>query len=261
MTSQKYRKTHGRSAASDWERVKILDSICSQTEGVVTPKPCRLNADEGTIDYELCRFPKPLIQLVGNDDVFSKLGSLLARMHFQDFSATQHSFDAAPYPLQEFDLLQQDQELLAESFKVGWLHGDFWHGNVFSNMDDDFVILDPIPAQFTLNPAFIRASGALDVAFMRMSLLFCHPLRIQFGLDFPAHYKAAEAFTEAYLETVGCQSTAELRRAIDCLTRAIAIRFINGYTKRLIWPLATAKKHLARRHLRQFDHQTRINNQ
>lgn len=258
MTARNYRKTHGRSATIDWERVKILDSICSRVEGVTTPKPRHLNAAEGTIDYEFYRFPKPLIQLVGNDDTFSKLGNLLARMHFQSFSANPHSFDPAPYPLQEFGLSQQDQNLLAESFKVGWLHGDFWHGNVFYNMDGDFVIIDPIPIRLTLNPGFIQAPGALDVAFMRMSLLFCHPLRKQFGLDFPAHYGAAEAFTKAYLETVGCRSTAELQGAIDRLTRAIAVRFIDGYKKRLIWPVATAKQHLAQRLLGQFDQRARI---
>ncbi len=252
MSEIEFRKDHGDNVEADWQRVLALQEICDQVDGVTTAKPRSMDVVGKLIVYEHVDFPTPIIQFVGNDHVFERAGRLLARMHRARFTVDRRYFSPGAYPLAELGVSDNDAAILQNAIPSGWFHADFWHGNVFCEPDGAFVIIDPVPARFTLSPNYIFGCGALDVASMYMGLLFCHPLQRQARLAVGRYLHSGEVFIDAYLEETGVRSSV-VSGAVHRLSRFIALRFIGSYAQRLAPPLASIKHRVAMRILRRVD--------
>lgn len=249
--SETYRKFHGVYVESDWERLRALRQICDQVEGVSTPLALSVDAADQSILYEYATFPIPLVERVDDGKIFSSLGRLLARMHQASFSIELGHFSDNPYPLDTFGMSADELALLQAVIPVGWFHSDFWHGNVF--FGTDMVIIDPLPARrWLFEDRYIRASGALDLASMYMSLLLCHPLHKQVWLDIDPYIHAGDMLLEGYLSEVAVDSDVA-RRTIRKLSRIVGLKFVDGYARRLARPLALVKRKVALKILHRVD--------
>lgn len=241
-----YRKKHGSKVREDWERVLLLMKACVRVEGVMTPVARDADDSTQTIVYDYHTFPQPLIERLDDEIAWVRTGEALARLHEAKLVIEGHQFSIQPYPLEQFCASAEDRVLLNGELNPGWFHGDFWHGNVFVDEAGEVIVIDPIPNEVVFSHGYIRASGCLDVAYMYMSILVCHPLRRQMKIDVGSHISAAESFLSAYLRVRGKDSD-ELMSAIRRLSRILAIKFIEGYDRRLSWPLARIKRVLVHR--------------
>ena len=252
MKNLGFRKYHGDGVAADWQRVLVMQEICDQVNGVTTAKPYSLDLANKSIVYQRIDFPAPLIRFVGDTCVFEELARLLVHMHRTPFMPTAWRGSAEPCPLPELGVSADDVAMLHRSMPPGWIHADFWHGNVFHKPAGGFVVVDPVPARFTPFTSYLFGCGALDVASMYMGLLLCHPLHRQLRLDVSRYLRAGEAFLHAYLEEVDASSP-EMLGAVRKLSRILALRFIDGYSQRLTPALVWAKRHAAERIVRRVD--------
>lgn len=246
MSALFYRKKHGPTIREDWERVQLLTKACAGMNGVMTPAAREADESAQTIVYDYHAFPLPLIERLDDKMAWVRTGEALARLHEAKLVIEGHQFSMQPYPLEQFCASAEDRVLLNGELNPSWFHGDFWHGNVFVDETGEVIVIDPIPNEVVFSRGYIRASGCLDVAYMYMSILVCHPLRRQMKIDFGPNIAAAESFLSAYLHVRG-KETVELMSAIRRLSRILALRFIDGFDSRLSFPLARVKRVLAHR--------------
>lgn len=239
-----FRKKHGDSLLNDWQRLLALEQVCEKVDGAMTPKALRNDLKTSTIIYEHWALHTPLASLVGHPYIYTRVGQILAKVHREPFDIDMRTFSRAPYPLLEIGIDPRDADILDAYFPPAWFHGDFWHGNVFIQPNDNVVIIDPLPSQYMLNTKHICAPAYLDIAFMYMSIIFCHPLRKQIYIDIDKHILAAEHFLEGYIQEqkITCP---EVLNSIRRVSRVLALRFIRGHLSRLRWPLSSIKYFIA----------------
>ncbi|NII11440.1 hypothetical protein [Oleiagrimonas sp. C23AA] len=252
MTPHLYRKYHGGSLSSDWHRLLALQSICDHVPGVRTARPREIVPACQSVDYDYLDFPPGLLRFVDSDDVFVRLGQLLAQMHRTPVVLDTQYLNPDPFPLEELDISEHDVQVLQRKIPPGWLHSDLWHGNVFFDRSDGFVIIDPLPARFLGPHGYILGNGAMDLASMHMGLIFCHSLCSQLLLDVDRLLRAGEVFINSYLQEADVCVPGVLG-AVLRLSRVMALRFIESYALRLSWPIAKLKYRMAEKTLARVD--------
>lgn len=244
MTTRQFTKWHGDTLDSDWQRLKVLEQICSHVDNVVTIKSRYIDADSQSIIYDYYDFPEPIINRADDACVWTHLGQALARMQRVAFDINGDGFNTTPYPLDAFALNSADRAALADHFPVSWFHGDFAHGNVFFTPSSDILVVDPLPARGLFQQHYLYACAALDVASMYRSLLLSHPLKRQLLFNTRRYIHAADTFLNAYMSEAAIVSERAFV-AVRHLSQCIGLQFINGYKTRLSWPVAAIKKRLA----------------
>lgn len=157
-----FTKQHGEFLIPDSRRLRILSEVCDQVDGVITARVLGVNEVQGTIDYEFLDLSSPLTLEMGNSDLFGRVGRVLARMHAASFTFSPEEFRSEPLPMCYMGVEEKDARLLSEALPVGWLHSDFWHGNIFLLSCRSLAVIDPLPASFFFPSGFILASGAVD---------------------------------------------------------------------------------------------------
>lgn len=247
-----FKKEHGKSVLLDWQRLIVLQQLCDQLENIITPTALRIEIPTSAIIYEHWNFPVTLISLIDSPDIYGLIGRALAQLQNVPVDLELDSFSSESYPLQQLGIKYKDADIMNSYISTGWFHGDFWHGNTFVLPDNQVIVIDPLPNPTMFTPKYIRASGGLDAAFMYMSIIFCLPLREQITMKIHQHIHAAESFLEGYLyeKNISCP---HLKKSIRCTSRTLALRFIEGYSYRLSYPISVAKKLASKRILQATD--------
>lgn len=247
-----YPKSHGEFARADWDRVKLFASICARIDGVVAAEPIWMNEAEGVIGYKKISDLLPCLRHARLDATMFKIGATLASIHM--CTVEEGLRDSLIFPIEMLVAEQATVRVLRENFPVGFVHGDFWHGNVFSVKNDKLAILDPLPNWHILGMKnFVGGSGCIDLSMMYMSIFFCHPLRKLMFVNPRKLLIAANALLDGYFFATGCSSA---REAALSLARTLAVRHIASYKTRLARPIAMMKTPIAHKLLERVDKET-----
>lgn len=250
--SSSFFKHHGRFAAEDFGRVQMLAAVCDVVPGVRTTQPLALDLDAGVIAYGYEKFPPPLTEAFGDAARFSRLGELLAAMHEVVIPCERYGLSGDVVSLSAIGIPPEDADFLERSFPAGWVHGDFWQGNVFLDGAGGFLVVDPIlPAWNPLRATGVgrvRASGALDLSSMWVGLQFCHPLRRELLLRREVIVRSFDAFLGGYLAARGVEADAVMR-PLRKLFEATASHYIGSIGRRSVPVVSHLKTYFARRAL------------
>jgi len=240
-----YVKQHGPGVEADWLRYRLLEDIASKMDKLQVPRAVLKDENHGTISYEYFNFPPASLHYLDNPQAWFFIGSQLAKLQARDIRAPD-GLKPAPFLLSSLGVNASDQSVLS-CLPITWMHGDFWHGNVFLDGMERIIVIDPIPAPFMPFADCVTASGAVDAAFMYMSLFICHPLRKQVFIRVSKIRTAAEAFLDGY---AGCGADySELKNALRRLATRLAEIWVAGYWRRLPYPIAVVKVLATRRNL------------
>jgi len=243
-------KQHGEFTTRDWQRVVWFHNMVEAVPGLRTARPLWSDADGGTIGYEHLGGLTPLLQ--STDEVADKLPAIATRLralHAVGIGAPREP--GTCMALSGLGISPGDAAQLEAGLPYGVFWGDCWHGNIFMPKPDDVVFLDPLPNRWMFEPRPLWASGAVDLAMLRMSLYLCHPLRAQLHLNYRRISTWVHSLTRSYLDACG---TPELAGPVHRLTIALAERYIAAYRLRLPPTLALAKRALSLRSLAWMKH-------
>jgi hypothetical protein len=240
-------KEHGPSVSEDWARVGDFARVVACVEGLCTAQPLWLDEGSQRIGYQWLRL-RPVIGL--RPAVLAaqlrRFGVLLAALHAVDVPAP----GLAAYPLASLGLAKPEIALLGARLPCGLFWGDCWHGNVFRGDGAAICVIDPLPNRWVFEPGYRLANGVIDLAMLHMSLFFCHPVARLLAMDPHRYEPPASALLQGYLDAVGA---AELAPLVKRVSRTLAIRYIEGYRRRLARPLAELKVWRSHRILRMLD--------
>jgi hypothetical protein len=251
MMARVFTKRHGPAVAEDSVRLRILDDVCDQVDGVVAPDVLHVDEARGCIDYQYMDLSVPFAACLGDQEVAQELGQVLAAMHaVRPRDLGELSLDPLPLPL--IGIIGRDAELLTEALPPGWFHSDFWHGNVFVLANGELAVIDPLPPRFLLPGQYVLASGAADVVTMYMSLVARHPLVRQLTLPLRPRLDSAEAFLDAYLIARGVRH-GEVAETIRRSALAFAQIWMEKSVNRLSWPVYKMKRAALARVMRELN--------
>jgi len=232
-----YVKQHGPGVEADWLRYRLFEDTASKLDKLHVPRAVFKDKDKGTISYEYYNFPPASLHYLDNPQAWFFVGSQLAKLQVQNVRVPD-GLMPDPFLLGSLGIDASDQRLLS-CLPVTWMHGDFWHGNVFLDGMEQIIVIDPIPAPFMPFSDHVTASGAVDAAFMYMSLFVCHPLKKQTFIRAPKVRTAAESFLDGYAGT--SPDSSELKKALRRLAARLAEIWVAGYWRRLPYPIAAVK--------------------
>lgn len=247
-------KYHGLRLAEDHARVQHWWTLCKSVEGLNAPRPISIYPTRGEIAYKWLDGLNPiLLPAESAAQRLEQLGHLLAQVHAQRRAPpTNYAGGSPAYMPAQFGLSDAKSDVLRRHFPTVFFHGDCWHGNAFWRDDGSFVILDPIPNPWLFDSSRWLACAAIDLAMMHMSIFLCHSVLTYTLRRMTAYHPLAEALLSGYAAGSGA-SESDWKSSLLSLSRAIAMRHVSAYRRRLFLPVAALKTAIGRRTLARLD--------
>lgn len=245
-----FHKEHGKETERDWQRVNFLYQQCKESDFFFAPKP--ISKTTQLIMYEKLNDLSPLLNRDKNLQIdFYQLGFELAKLQHVTYSNIPLG-SGNEKSLYLLGLNKAECDYLNRIVPITFFHSDLWHGNILQSTKKKLVILDPCPTLlFKDFGESLYANGVVDIATLHMSILLVHPLSSQLTQNNNELLKKSDALLMGYLAYF--PENKQIKQLIMKISYNLALRFVNGYKERLIWPLAQFKTFLANKNITHFN--------
>lgn len=240
-------KKHGPQLHADWDRVERFFCTASKTSMILAPQPIDRREDSHEIAYRKLDCSQPLFDQGRKDPIiFNNFGRALRELHTINSQSTLN-IDEQSNVLVRFGLSESQSADLVTCFPCGICHGDCWHGNVFLVNDNQFIVLDPIPAPLMSEWMPKDAPGCIDLAYLCCSLFLGHRLLSIPALDSSLLNKLGEMTIDGYLSETKVKFPSQ---AFNALCMRISDLWIEQFAIRLAYPIRVGKTLATRRLLK-----------
>ena len=231
-------KRHELSMDADWERVNRFHQATTRTPGVVAPEPLEKRTISRQIVYSRVNCSRPILKAAKDSlGTFEQFGSRLFELH-ANTSPSNLNIDSAFEILSRFGLTTNDALSLAKSFPFGICHGDCWHGNIFISDDNEFIVLDPLPASLMTDWMPEKAPGCIDLAYFCASLFLRQSIIKAPLIDTTKLNRLANLTIQGYIANI---ESAKVAQPLNALCIQICTLWIEQIRIRLSFPINKLK--------------------